>query len=153
MSNKEIKTINGNGKSPFNKPISQPRLILVAKDKFQIRRVEQFAKSLHLEFSVYSEEEWATMEEIDQYIQEEELSKQVINLPVGTNDVFSLDNVEAEAIKKVVTKSKGNMMKAARTLKIARATLYRKMQRYGLNLKEQREKQLKKHREEIRKVA
>ena len=136
-----------------SKKNSRPKLIFVGENKLQIKKVEKFAQINQYDFLNYSEGEWVTLEEIDQYIQEEELSKQIINLPVGKRTVFSLDDLEAETIKKVIKNVNGNMMKAARTLKIARATLYRKMERYGLNLKEQREKQMKKQKEILKKIA
>lgn len=131
----------------------QAKLIFVGANKFQIKKVEKFARESRLEFMTYSEGEWATLEEIDQYIQEEELSKQIINLPVGKRTAFSLDDLEAETIKRVIKNVNGNMMKAARTLKIARATLYRKMERYGLNLKEKREKQMKQQNKSLKRAA
>lgn len=137
-------------KSSINKPA---KLIFVGKNKFQIKAAQKFAQSSKLEFLTYSEGEWATLEEIDQYIQEEEISKKIINLPVGKRTAFSLDDLEAETIKRVVQNVNGNMMKAARTLKIARATLYRKMERYGLNLKKQRDKEFKKQKEILKRVA
>ena len=118
-----------------------PTLIFVGGNKFHLKRAEKFAKDNHFKFSSYSDGDWATLEEIDQYIQEEELSKQIVNLPTGQKAVASLDEMEAETIKRVIKSFDGNMIKAARTLKIARATLYRKIERYGWNLKKQREEQ------------
>lgn len=133
---------------------NEPKLIFVGGNKLHLKRVEKFAKDNHFKFSSYSDGEWATLEEIDQYIQEEELSKQVINLPVGKKAVSSLDEMEAETIKQVIKNFDGNMIKAARTLKIARATLYRKIERYGWNLKKRREEQLfNKQNKTIKKTA
>ena len=130
-----------------------PRLILVGENKFHIKKAENFAKENHFKFHSYPEEEWATLEEIDQYIQEEELSKQIINLPVGKKSISSLEELESETIKRVVQNTNGNMMKAARILKIARATLYRKMEKYGMNLKKQREDLFKKQEKTFKKTA
>ena len=132
---------------------SLPKLIFVGENKLQIKRAEQFAKNSCFEFHTYSDEEWATLEEIDQYIQEEEISKQIIKLPVGKRTISSLDELEAETIKRVVQSTNGNIMKAARTLKIARATLYRKMERYGLKSKKQREEQMKKQKKIFKSAA
>ena len=129
------------------------KLIFVGNDKFQIKKLAKIAKDNSLEFLTYSEGEWATLEEIDQYIQEEELSKQVVSLPVGQNLSSSLDAIEEAAIKKVIHSVNGNMIQAARTLKIARATLYRKIERYGLNLKKQREKQYKTQKQNSKRAA
>ena len=119
------------------------KLIFVGENKAQFKKVKKFAEDNNLKCLSYSEVEWATLEEIEQYIQDEEISKQVVDLPIGYRAVSSLDKVEAETIKTVIKNSDGNMIKAARALKIARATLYRKMEKYGLNLKRQREEQFK----------
>jgi len=131
----------------------QPCLILIGENKFHIKKAKSFAKENHFKFHSYSEEEWATLEEIDQYIQEEELSKQIIDLPVGKKAISSLDELEAETIKSVIQNTNGNMKKAALILKIARATLYRKMEKYGLNLKKQREELFKKQEKSFKKTA
>ena len=130
-----------------------PKLVFVGKNASQIQKAEKFAKNNQFEFLSYSEEEWATLEEIDQYIQEEELSKQVITLPIGQNKDSSLDAIEAETIQKVIKQVNGNMKKAAQVLKIARATLYRKMKRHSLDLKREREKQYKNSDRKIKRVA
>ena len=138
-----------------SKPINtgKPRLIFVGENNFQIKKVEKFAKDNSFNFHSYSEENWVTLEEIDQYIQEEELSKQIISLPVGKGNISSLDEMEAETIKRVLKNVNGNMMKAARTLKIARATLYRKIEKYGVNLKKQREEEMKKQEKTFKKAG
>ena len=141
------------GSNPAKSPPAAPRLIFVGENKFQEKKAEQLAKTLKARFMSYSEEEWATLEEIDQYIQDEEVSKQIITLPAGRRAVSSLDEVEAETIKKVMRDFNGNKMKTARALKIARATLYRKMERYGLlNFKKQKE-ELEKRQKSLKKAA
>ena len=130
-----------------------PKIIFVGENKFQLKRIQKFAKDSKLEFHSYSNGEWATLEEIDQYIQEEDLSKQILSLPSGANTVSSLDEMEAETIKKVIKKFDGNIVKAAQTLKIARATLYRKMEKHGLNLKKKREEHFKQQEKILKNVA
>lgn len=140
-------------KEKLKKEDSQQKLIIVSENKFLIKKARQFAEKKRLKLLVFSEEEWVTIEEIDQYIEEEELSKQVVNLPTGYQTISALDMLEAETIKKAIKESNGNMMEAARTLKIARATLYRKIERYGLKLKKQREKQMARQRINLKRVA
>ena len=123
------------------------RLIFVGPGSSQkTALIEQFAKKNGLDFSIYSDSEWATMEEIDQYIQEEDLSKQVSNLPMGKNQDFSLDHITRQHIKKILQLKKLNINAVARTLKIGRATLYRKLEKSGLNIKEERKEFLNKKR-------
>lgn len=52
--------------------------------------------------------------------------------PDITADIFSLKEVEREAISKVLSLTKGNFSEAARKLKIGRTTLYRKAKKYGI---------------------
>lgn len=132
---------------------SQQKLIIVSENDLLIKKARQFADKHQLKLLTFSEEEWVTIEEIDQYIEEEELSKQVLNLPTGNETVSALDMLEAETIKKAIKDSNGNMMEASRVLKIARATLYRKIERYGLKLKQQREKQIAKQKEHLKRAA
>lgn len=132
---------------------SPPRLIFVGENPIQLKKVKKFAKNSGFDFHHYSESEWATLEEIDQYIQDEELSKQTVHLPAGRNTVASLDEMEAETIKKVLRSTNGNVVKTCRVLKIARATLYRKMERYGLSLKREREEQLKKYESTVKNAS
>ena len=131
----------------------KPRLIFVGKDQLMIKKARKFSQDNKILFHHYSEEDWATLEEIDQYIQEEELSKQIVSLPVGKANISSLSEMEADTIKKALKHVNGNMAKAARSLKIARATLYRKIEMYGLNLKKQREKEFKNQNRTVKKAA
>ena len=119
-------------------------LILVETTPMKRHLVAQFAKENSLNFITYTEKEWATLEEIDQYIQEEDLSKQILNLPIGANKDFSLDKLQEETIKKMTQIKNLNINETAKRLKIGRATLYRRLEKYGLNLKTEREKQTKK---------
>ena len=121
------------------------KLILIGKDNETVLLVKKFAKKHNMEFATYTENEWATLEEIDQYIQDEELSTQVINLPVGKNEDVSLDNITKKHIEKVLYMKQLNINEVAKTLKISRATLYRKMEKNGLSLKNEREELLKKY--------
>ena len=121
------------------------KLILIGKDDTTVFLVKKFAKKHNLEFASYTEHEWATLEEIDQYIQDEELSTQVTSLPIGYNDGVSLDSITKQHIKKVLHLKALNINEVAKTLKISRATLYRKMEENGLNIKEERKELLKKY--------
>ncbi|MBC6415258.1 MAG: DUF1492 domain-containing protein [Bdellovibrionales bacterium] len=127
------------------------KLILVTskKNDTTTELVKNFAKQARLEFSTYTEDEWATLEEIDQYIQDEEVSKQVVQLPIGKNEDVSLENITKKHIKKILYLKQLNVNEVAKTLKISRATLYRKMEKNGLNIKEERKEMLKKQRKQV----
>ena len=49
-----------------------------------------------------------------------------------TSDSFSLEEVERDAIDRVLKKCRGNNSRAAQMLQISRTTLYAKMKKYGL---------------------
>ena len=119
-------------------------LISVGTNSVTNQLISKFAEENGLAFTTYTENEWATLEEIDQYIQEEDLSKQIINLPVGSNQEFSLDKIQETTIKQVTQMKKLNINEAAKTLKIGRATLYRRLEKYGLDVKKERKELLKK---------
>ena len=119
-------------------------LISVGTNSVTNQLITKCAEENGLAFTTYTENEWATLEEIDQYIQEEDLSKQIINLPVGSNQEFSLDKIQETTIKQVTQMKKLNINEAAKTLKIGRATLYRRLEKYGLDVKKERKELLKK---------
>lgn len=48
------------------------------------------------------------------------------------NAISSLGEIERESIRKALRINRGNLSKTARELKIARQTLYNKMQKFGL---------------------
>lgn len=47
-------------------------------------------------------------------------------------DVFNLDDVEKNVIQKVINKHNGNISQAAKELGLTRASLYRRLEKYGL---------------------
>lgn len=130
-----------------------PKLILVGGDQDQFKTIKQIAKDNNFDYLTYSNIEWATLEEIDQYIQDEDLSKQVVELPKGKQMMSSLDKLEEGILKQIIKNLNGNMLKAIRTLKIARAVLYKKTEEHSLSLKKQREDELKKQKKQLKKSA
>ena len=119
------------------------KLILVGPESEVTAVVKKFAKQNNLDFAAYTENEWATLEEVEQYIQDEELSTQIVDLPIGRNEDVSLNSITKKHIQKILHLKKLNVNEVARTLKISRATLYRKMEKNGLSIKKEREKILK----------
>jgi transcriptional regulator with PAS, ATPase and Fis domain len=51
---------------------------------------------------------------------------------VSLKEEHPFENAEAEIVKRTLEKHKGNRIKAAQELGISRATLWRKINRYGL---------------------
>lgn len=123
----------------------KPRLIFVGDKGKKQKLISEFAKKNDMEFNVYSNTEWATLEEIEQYIQDEEVSKQIIDLPLGNNASSSLHFAADENVKRISQFKKLTIEKAAKRLKISRATLYRKLEQKRAKLaKKASPKKLKK---------
>jgi two-component system response regulator HydG len=60
------------------------------------------------------------------------LSAKPINEKVATPASFNLDEVEKTTIQRVIDKNGGNISKAAKELGLTRASLYRRLEKYGL---------------------
>jgi transcriptional regulator of acetoin/glycerol metabolism len=54
-----------------------------------------------------------------------------ISIQLKTNSL-NLDEIEKDMIQKVVEKHNGNISKAAKELGLTRASLYRRLEKYGL---------------------
>jgi DNA-binding NtrC family response regulator len=54
----------------------------------------------------------------------------------------TMQEIEAEAIRAAIEHNNGNLVRAARELRIGRATLYRKLKKYGIPTRSERRKQL-----------
>ncbi len=127
------------GDSMNGKKSKVSKIIFVTNDKEEVSKVKDIALENQYDFMTYTEDEWATFEDIEQYVQEEDISKKIVSLPLGYRSIFSLEEIEMEIIKRVINNVKGNAVKAARILKIGRATLYRKLDKYDLSLKKVRQ--------------
>lgn len=60
------------------------------------------------------------------------LSSKPINEKITTPASFNLDEVEKTTIQRVIDKNGGNISKAAKELGLTRASLYRRLEKYGL---------------------
>ena len=127
-------------RNSIKKNLKPDKIILITNDKKTVSKFKKMALESNCKFSNYTEDDWATFDDIEQYIQDEELLRKVVALPSGYRSAFSLEEVEAEAIKRVINGVNGNALRAAKCLKIGRATLYRKLDKYGLSLRAVRSK-------------
>ncbi len=59
-----------------------------------------------------------------------------------THQPRTMQEIEAEAIRAAIEYNNGNLVRAARELRIGRATLYRKLKKYGIPTRSERRKQL-----------
>lgn len=91
------------------------KLVLTSSDPNVITSVQLFAQSQGLEL------------EINQ--------GSVLTLPTP-KPIQTLASLEAVAIQEAIASCKGNLSEAASSLKIGRATLYRKVKEYSINTKE-----------------
>ena len=60
------------------------------------------------------------------------LSAKPMNEKIATPATFNLDEVEKTTIQRVIDKNGGNISKAAKELGLTRASLYRRLEKYGL---------------------
>lgn len=110
-------------------------IILVSDHNAEIQAVGAFCKKNNYTFSVYTVEEWNSRADEAFLHHNEENSLQVLRLPSGHRPIFSLEEIESYIIEKVLSLCGGNTSKAARLLRIGRATLYRKIEKLGIELK------------------
>ncbi|MCY4512905.1 MAG: hypothetical protein OXB86_04380 [Bdellovibrionales bacterium] len=126
------------------------KMILITDNPAHILKGKAIAKKNRYEFQSYSPKKWEMMEELESQVDEDrEITSKIIPLPTGHTPLSSLKKMESDAIEKVLISCNGNASKASRILKVGRATLYRKMERLGLDingyrtLEESQEKQEK----------
>ena len=80
-----------------------------------------------------SSNETLTVDDLpDGYRVDEPMSGQPVTSGDLSQPLCSLDYAERKAIEAAVKQSKGNMTQAAKTLGIAKSTLYQKMKKYGI---------------------
>lgn len=111
------------------------QIILISDKVSEVQKVESFSRKNRCLFSVYTPEEWSSRSDEAFLFHNEEFSQKALPLPSGYRPIFSLDEIEAYIIEKVLGICSGNTSKAARLLRIGRATLYRKIEKLGIELK------------------
>ena len=127
------------------------QIILISGKSSEVEKAESFACKNSCVFSVYTPEEWGSRSDEAFLFHNEESSQKAIPLPSGKRPVFSLEEIEAYVIEKALTACHGSAARAARLLRIGRATLYRKMERSGLHI--ERFRQMEAEAEAARKAA
>ena len=111
------------------------KMILITDNPAHIIKGKAIAKKNRYLFQSYSQKKWEMMEELENQVDEDrEITAKIIPLPTGHTPMSSLKKMESDAIEKVLVSCNGNASKAARILKVGRATLYRKMERLGLDI-------------------
>lgn len=110
------------------------QIILISDKMSEVEKLENLSKKNKWLFSVYTPEEWSSRSDEAFLFHNEESSQKTLSLPSGYRPIFSLDEIEAYIIEKVLGICNGNTSKAARLLRIGRATLYRKIEKLGIEL-------------------
>ena len=82
--------------------------------------------------SFMSQNETLTVDDLPDGYRLDEDTNQPLNTGDLSQPLCSLDYAERKTIEAAVKQSKGNMTQAARTLGIAKSTLYQKMKKYGI---------------------
>ena len=117
--------------------VKMGKVIFISNDKKAVRKIKSVAVKEKFDYSTYTEEEWATFEDIEHYLNGDD-PRDIPVLPVGSSPLSVLDVVEIKTIKKVMAATGGNVSQASGILNIGRATLYRKLERLQLDLKDVR---------------
>lgn len=108
------------------------KLICVSNDLSDIRTVKEFAKNHQYQLQFYSVEGWEYQQD-----HSNNDSNPVIYAGQSTvkHNVFqSMDEIKIRAIRDALLLSRGNASKAAKMLKIGRATLYRISKQFGIDM-------------------
>lgn len=119
------------------------KLIFVSSDSRKITKAQKFADKNEYQFDNYTEDEWATVEEINDYIQDEVTCSKIIQLPEGKTPVYE-ETKTPEQEDKIERLAGSDKKKKARIIKIAEAATFKKFEKEGEALKKQREEELKK---------
>ena len=116
------------------------KMILITDNRAHIQNGQSIARQNGYLFQSYSIKKWDLIKELESQLKEDkEISAKIIPLPTGHTPMSSLQKVENDMIEKVLISCNGNASKAAKILRIGRATLYRKIERLGLDLNKLRD--------------
>lgn len=61
---------------------------------------------------------------------------QAVSSLAGEKEIFTLEQIEKQAIESALKRCEGNVLEAARRLKVGQATLYRKIRKFGIDREE-----------------
>ena len=109
------------------------KIIVISSDTELINDLKGFASSRGCELECQG----ADLEDLDSADNVVPIRKNVF-LPSGKTNVDlylkSLDEVQSETIKQALSAAKGNVSRVSKILSIGRATLYRKIKQYDIDL-------------------
>ena len=121
------------------------KLIVISNSLADVQDVMEFAKEHGYGMVYYSREEWHDRESQYQQALKQSAGLEEANgknegegekvIPFYSSAAYSMEKIKEESIKHALRKYKGNTTRAAKSLKIGRATLYRKIKQMNINLK------------------
>jgi DNA-binding NtrC family response regulator len=123
------------------------KLIFISSSLADIEKVKEFAKNNDYSLEHYSKEEWKKdsenqFENVSNYNNvaagTENNHFSIVQLPNSNHSLQTMNEIKVEAIRMALLRAKGNASKAAEMLQIGRATLYRKIKEFGVDLESMR---------------
>ena len=110
------------------------KLICISNDLSDIRTVKEFAKNNECQLQFYSVEGWERQQS-HSHIDNDSNQNVYLSQSKFKNNIFqSMDEIKIRAIQDALLLSRGNASKAAKMLKIGRATLYRISKQFGIDM-------------------
>ena len=106
------------------------KFIVIGSDSAQLKEIENWANEKQYKVDFYSEKEW------------NEIEKKVVplrpyTLPYGALPSLgnvSLDEMQIQMISRALEVTNGNISRVSGLLKVGRATLYRKIKEYNIDV-------------------
>lgn len=111
------------------------KIILISSDHNTINAVTAFASNQGCQFEFYTQKQWKEKKQnLDNVVP---IRKNML-LPTGKRSssfyLKSLDEIQSDTIRQALVVAKGNVSRVSKILNIGRATLYRKIRQYNIDL-------------------
>ena len=124
--------------------MADSRIILISSDFNKVNDLRNFADSKEYKLTHYTEQEWVSQKRSSK--ETLPILEQVDNvvpfrkewLPSGkkpfNKKMRSLNDIQSDMIREALAVTKGNVSRVSKILRIGRATLYRKIKEYDIDL-------------------
>ncbi len=114
------------------------KLIFVSDSLTDLQQVKMFSQHYNYQLEHYSHLDWKNNHRVRRNSQNKKFEKPVssiVHFPLAKNTAFnSMEDIKSQAIQQALFVCRGNASRAAEMLKIGRATLYRKIKQFHLDL-------------------
>ncbi len=121
--------------------MSRSKVLVISDDQEVIQKARNFAYSMGVNLEIYSIFQWKEKERKKAFDSSVQMlssngSKNIIPFPKtqGKGSVQTMNELEGIAIVNAIHQYEGNLTEAARALGIGRATLYRKVKQYNIDI-------------------